>query len=41
MRRVLIVAIVTGVMGGVVAGGPAIAAADKHGPKLCLMSGEC
>jgi hypothetical protein len=40
MRRVLIVAIVTGVIGGVVVGGPAIAA-DKHGPTLCLMDAEC
>lgn len=43
MRRVVIVAIVTGVLGGVAVSSPAIAAtAHGHGHGLCIMdSPEC
>jgi hypothetical protein len=41
MKRVLIVAAVTAMLGGVVVASPA-AAVHKHGPRLCLMDGtEC
>lgn len=41
MRRALIVAMVTGVFGGVAVGAPAIAS-NERAPSLCLMdSPEC
>ena len=39
MKRALIVAMVTGVLGGVAVASPAVAAAGHDGPRLCLMDG--